>query len=122
MEIEKKILHLLQIDSINNTPTWYLDHCANRYSKRAKGFVLLLTDFELDHSPLAQSLQGSLDFTRAQEVELFKGKEMGDDINKAIEKYRQLEKKLLDVMDREVAVTERASAWAKSIVRKRRTD
>jgi hypothetical protein len=121
LEIEKKILHLLQIDSIDNAPTWYLDHCENKYAKRkGKPLILLLTDYELELSPHAQSLQGSLDFTRAQEIELFKGHEMGEDINKAIDKYRQLEEKVLEIMAREVSVTERASVWARSVLRKKR--
>lgn len=121
LEIEKKILHLLQIDSVDNAPTWYLDHCRDRYSRqRGKSFILMLTDYELEDSPLSQSSQGSLDFTGAQKRELFKGTEMGEDIDKAIEKYRELEEKILVIVDREVAVTERTSDWARSVLRKKR--
>jgi len=121
LELEKKILHLLQMDSLNSAPTWYLDHCGNRYSRqRGKSFILLLTDYELKDSPLSESLQGSLDFTGAQSRELFKSAEMGEDINRAIEKYRELEGKILEIVDSEVAVTERASDWARSVLRKKR--
>lgn len=81
--------------------------------------VLLLTDYELEHFPHAQSLQGSLDFAGAQETELFSGKEMGEDINKALEKYRQLEDKVFKIMDRELAVIKMASAWAANVLRKK---
>jgi hypothetical protein len=122
LEIEKKILHLLQMDSINNAPTWYLDHCVNRYARhRSKSLILMLTDYELDDSPLNQSSQGSLDFTGAQKSELFRGVEMGEDINRAIEKYRELEGKILETLGREVAVTEKASEWARNVLRKKRT-
>jgi hypothetical protein len=121
LELEKKILHLLQVDSLNNAPTWYLDHCVNRYARhRTKSFILLLTDYELDDSPLSQSSQGSLDFTGAQRRELFKSAEMGEDINRAVEKYRELEGKILGIMEGEVAVTQRASDWARHVLSKKR--
>jgi hypothetical protein len=121
LELEKKILHLLQLDNLNDAPTWYLDHCANRYARhRAKPFILMLTDYELEDSLLRQSSQASLDFTGAQKSELFKGPEMGEDIYKAIDRYRELEGKILEIITREVAVTERASDWARSILRKKR--
>jgi hypothetical protein len=121
LEMEKKILHLLQIDSINNAPTWYLDHCVNRYARhRSKSFILMLTDFELDDSPLSQYPQGSLDFSGPQKSELFRGPEMGEDINRAIEKYQELQGKILEILEREVAVTERASDWARNVLRKKR--
>jgi len=59
--LEKTILHLIQIDSLNDEPTWYLDHCANRYSRRTKSFVLMLTDYELDDASSVRSMQRSLD-------------------------------------------------------------
>jgi hypothetical protein len=118
--LEKTILHLLQIDSLNESPTWYLDHCSDRYLKRNKPFVLMLTDFELEDSPLGQSMQGSLDFAEAHPKELFKAADMGEDINRAIEKYRELEGRILAIVDREVGVTQKATDWAKSILRKKK--
>ena len=116
--LEKTILHLLQIDSLNDAPTWYLDHCANRYSKKSKSFVLMLTDFEMEN--VGQSLQGSLDFAGAQKKELFKATEMGEDVNRAIGKYRELEGRILVIVEREVAVTQKATDWARSVLRKTR--
>ena len=121
LELEKKILHLLQIDSLDSSPTWYVDHCENRYARgKGKSLVLLLTDYDLETSPLGSSFQGSLDFSGAQRSELFKGSEMGEDINRAIETYRKLEQKILDVVATEAAAAKRASDWARSILRKKK--
>ena len=121
LELEKKILRLLQIDSLTDSSTWYLDNCANRYFEQNGGsFVLLLTDFALDYSPADKSVQVSLDFAEAREKELFKGREMGEDVHMAIEKYQALEAKILDTIERELAVAEKASAWAMNVLKSRK--
>jgi pheromone shutdown protein TraB len=65
-------------------------------------------------------MQGSLDFAEAHPKELFKAADMGEDINRAIEKYRELEGRILAIVDREVGVTQKATDWAKSILRKKK--
>jgi hypothetical protein len=121
LELEKKILHLLQLDSLDSSPTWYVDHGEKRYARqRGKSLVLLLTDYDLETSPRSSSFQGSLDFSGAQSSELFKGSEMGEDINRAIDKYREVEKKILEIVEREASVAKRASDWARSILRRKR--
>jgi hypothetical protein len=79
-----------------------------------------LTDYDLETSPRSSSFQGSLDFSGAQSSELFKGSEMGEDINRAIDKYREVEKKILEIVEREASVAKRASDWARSILRRKK--
>lgn len=79
-ELEKKILTLLNIDSLSASETWYLDAgCAS--SNR----TLLLIGFDVGFS-LGGSIQPGLDFGGEQE-EMFKGHEMGEDLHRILATY-----------------------------------
>lgn len=90
---ERKILELLHFDTISDSPTWYLDACAEgAHSDRH----LLLTGHDLGFPLAARAIQSNLDFAERSK-ELFEGPEMGEDVRRILESYLVL---LQDVRER----------------------
>jgi hypothetical protein len=72
--LEKKLLHLLHVDSTGSR-TWFLDFCsATKHSERR----LLLTNYDLGVPLTASEVQIGLNFADSA-PELFAGQEMGED-------------------------------------------
>jgi hypothetical protein len=72
--LEKKLLQLVHADAAGST-TWYLDACGQRTDRHRR---LLLSNYDVGMDLTAGALQLGLDFT-TRPVELFGGKEMGED-------------------------------------------
>ena len=84
--VEKKLMHLLKVDTANASPLWYLASCECEDGSQTR---LLLSNFEL--GPWIRddgTVQYSLDFG-AQLPELFKSAEMGEDILRVYRLYRE---------------------------------
>ena len=82
---EKHLLQLLHFDA-TGSPTWYLDECTHVRNPERR---LLLTNHDLGPEILNRMLQPRLDFAVAPRA-LFSHKEVGDDAQRILERYRKL--------------------------------
>jgi len=82
---EKHLLQLLHFDGVDSS-TWYLDECIRgRHVDRR----LLLTNHDLGPEFSRQALQPHLDFAPRSRG-LFSHKEVGDDVQRVLARYREL--------------------------------
>jgi hypothetical protein len=110
-ETEKKCLQLLHVDSLSDSPTWYLDACAAE-SNGHPDDRLLLTGHRLGFAVQADAVQHTLDFGGSGR-ELFRGAEMGEDVRLVLAKYLRLVRGIQERVAREATVLEHALRWAK---------
>jgi hypothetical protein len=111
---ERKILELLHVDSISDSPTWYLDACGCDDGPPDNN--LLLTGHNLGFPVTAESIQSNLDF-RARDPELFKSHEMGEDIRRVLKLYLKLLEKIKERVDAERPILQNALAWSEQAFR-----
>lgn len=110
-DIEKKCLRLLHVDTLTDSPTWYLDACGNGEKESDAADRLLLTGYRLGFPVDAQTVQHTLDFgDRAPE--LFDGEEMGEDVRRVLARYLDLVGGIRKRVEREKPVLENALYWA----------
>ena len=84
--LEKKLLHLLHVDSAGS-PTWFLDACdAETLPERR----LLLTNYDLGRDLSASGLQLGLNFSETTS-ELFSHAEMGEDALRVLNRCLELQ-------------------------------
>ena len=110
---EQIVLRLLKVDALGASSTWYLDQCAN---KGRKGRRLLLTGYDVGFSIDSKVIQPNLDFG-VRKKELFSGKEMGEDVRRALDSYLRLLAKITARVDQERPVLNQALQWAKETLR-----
>lgn len=110
-ETEKAVLRLLHLDSLTDSPTWYLDACADAAEDGFSEERLLLTGGRLGFSVHGRAVQHALDFGQ-RDPELFKGVEMGEDVGAVLRKYAGLLKDIRDRVEKERPVLEHALLWA----------
>ena len=106
---EKSILCLLKMDAISNSPTWYLDQCDASGNSDCR---LLLTGYNVGFSIAEGCIQTNLDFGK-REKELFNSKEMGEDVQRALDSYLKLLPKMKFRIIHEKPVLEQALKWEK---------
>ena len=106
---EKKILVLLHVDSISDSPTWYLDACG--CDDGPPDNSLLLTGHNLGFPITAEVIQSNLDFS-ARDPELFTSREMGEDIRRVLKLYLKLLEKIKEKVDAERPILQQALAWS----------
>ncbi len=107
-EKEKKILELLHIDSMTQSPTWYLDACGKRPHSAS---TLLLTGHDVGF-PIGQGvIQKNLNF-KDKPAELFNPSEMGEDVERVVAQYIKLQNKIRDRVMHETPVLRNALAWS----------
>ncbi len=88
LELERKILKLLNVHPLNDSATWHFDaNC------EPSGRTLLLTGFDVAFA-LDGTIQPGLDFGSG-ENEMFKSHEMGEDLHQILEKYVDLRNRML---------------------------
>jgi hypothetical protein len=109
-ETEKKLLHLLRVDTLTESKTWYLDFCG---PLTESGNRLLLTHYDLGRSVTQNAVQFHLDFGR-RDAELFTSSEMGEDIRRVMTKYRKLLAKVRERIRAEEPVLREALTWARA--------
>jgi len=106
---EVRILEMLHFHTLNSSKTWYLDACSGgRHSPNS----LLLTGYELGFPLTGEVIQANLNFSRDSR-ELFSGKEMGEDVRRALDIYVS---RLSDIRERvrmETDVLRHALAWSR---------
>ena len=110
LELEKKVLRLLHIDSLSDSPTWYLDAGCAPSDK-----TLLLTGFNVGFS-LEGNIQPGLDFG-IQDQEMFKSHEMGEDLHRILQIYVSLRDSILERATREVPVIRNSLAVIEKLIR-----
>lgn len=115
--VEKKILVLLHVDTLTNSPTWYLDDCGACDEKApSEAGRLLLSGYRLGFSLDAEAVQHSLDFG-PRNPELFKGTDMGEDIRRVVDKYLGLLGGVRQRIAKEKPVLENALSWAGRVLK-----
>ncbi len=105
---ERKILEMLHFDTIHREYDWYLE-TANGEERTERH--LLLTGQDLGFPIDAPVIQSNLDFQR-REDELFGRAEMGEDVGRALESYRELYLQIRRRVQQEEQVLENALIWA----------
>jgi hypothetical protein len=117
-EAEKKILHFLHVDSLSDSPTWYLDACRPANETPMSETRLLLTDSDIGLTPDSRAVQHSLDFGK-RDKELFGGSEMGEDLKLMAKRYWALLDGIVETINQEQMVLENALAWSRRLPKRR---
>lgn len=111
-ETEKKILLLLHVDSLSQSPSWYLDYCTTPEIEPNR---LMLTGYKLDFALDSQAVQHTLDFSE-KPPELFNGGEMGENVCRVLDKYRDLTRDLKAKVAKELPNVEFALEWSDGLM------
>lgn len=113
-EMEKKILSLLHVDALARSPTWYLEE--SNGDKEYGGFPerLLLSGHRLGFRIDANMIQPTLDFGE-RHPELFKGRDMGEDVFLVVRKYLAMVRAMQEKIERERPILENALYWARRV-------
>lgn len=118
LESEKRILRFLHVDSLSDSPTWYLDACRPATEAPLSETRLLLTDHDIGLTPDAYAVQHSLNFGR-RDKELFAGAEMGEDLKLMAKKYWRLLDGVIETIGQEQMVLENALTWSRQLPKRR---
>lgn len=110
--IEKKLLHLLHVDSAGSM-TWFLDACGAATHPRQR---LLLTNHDLGIPVPAREVQLGLHFAE-QTRELFGGAEMGEDELRVLNECIALTARIRSDLRRGLPHVREAAQWAAQQVR-----
>jgi hypothetical protein len=114
-EKERQILRLLHVDSLSSSPTWYLDNCVQPETRATLATRLLLSGHDLGFKLDATALQDNLDFG-SRERELFRGKEMGEDVRKLLSDYLRLLSAVRQAVSAEMPAIRNALNWASKVM------
>ncbi len=87
--LEKKLLHLLHVDSAGS-PTWFLDACEATANPERR---LLLTHYDLGRDLSQSGLQLGLNFSRTS-GELFSHADMGEDALRILNRCLELQARI----------------------------
>jgi hypothetical protein len=109
--MERKILHLLNLDALHSSPTWYLDTCDAPVDTDA---ALLLTNQHLGFALDGNGVQAHLDFG-TRNPELFSRSEVGEDICRVLDLYLAELEKVRACVRRARPVLENALAWERML-------
>jgi len=85
-EKECQIMRLLHVDSLTQSPTWYLDACGQPDTKTSRRTRLFLCGHDLGFRLDGSATQDAFDF-EAREKQLFGGREMGEDVRRLLKDY-----------------------------------
>lgn len=105
---EKKILELLNVDTLGDSPTWYVDAPVGAGASASR---LMLTGQDLGFPVRDGDIQSHLDFG-GKENELFEGGEMGEDVRRVLALYIEALKKIETRVKTERRVLKNALEWA----------
>lgn len=117
-ETEKKLLRFLHVDSLSDSPTWYLDACQPPNETPLSETRLLLTDYDIGLTPDARAVQHSLNFGK-RDKELFAGAEMGEDLKLMAKRYWNLLDGIIETISQEQMVLENALSWSRRLPKRR---
>lgn len=106
---EKKILEMLNVDTLGDSPTWYVDAPVGAGVSASR---LMLTGQDLGFPVRDGAIQSHLDFG-GKENELFEGGEMGEDVRRVLGLYVEALKKIEMRVRSERRVLKSALEWAR---------
>lgn len=109
LEKEKSVLRLLKMDALDDSPAWYLAHCHERGRMERR---LFLTGYNVGFPVAEGAIQTNLDFG-SREKELFSGREMGEDVRRALDDCNKAADDIKRRVSREKAVLRNALKWAR---------
>ncbi len=107
-EKECRILRMLHVDTLTDSPTWYLDACARGGHTPGR---LLLTGYDFGFPIASGRIQAHLNF-RSAPAELFAGREMGEDLGRLVAPYLKLVERIRQKVLAEERVLENALIWS----------
>lgn len=106
--VERKLMVLLHADSLGS-PTWMIDgHERPGHEERR----LFLSRYDLGTDAGVVAVQPGLDFSET-EVELFGGREMGEDALRLLESYRELIAPIRRKLSEQAPILSAAGGWAR---------
>ncbi|MEI7752292.1 MAG: hypothetical protein WCJ71_09420 [Candidatus Omnitrophota bacterium] len=108
--LEKKLLRLLNLDSIGSK-TWYLDACGQTVHPDRR---LLLSNFDLGVKLPSGTLQLGLNF-ESKLPEFFAGSEMGESAIRVLGDYLKLYARIQAGAGAEAVLVRSAARWAKRL-------
>ena len=106
-EFEKKLLHLLHVDSAGSK-TWFLDSCGAVSHRHRR---LLLTNFDIGIAVPSKEIQLGLNFAE-KAPELFGGAEMGEDALRVLNEYITLHTRIRADVATELPHLRETTKWA----------
>ncbi len=109
---ERKLLTLLKADSVTPGLLWFEALCTMKQGTSR----LLLSGYDMGASLNRSMVQPGLDFTR-REQELFSGREMGDDVFRALSAYLKVRDTILYNLRKELPILSQAYKWVTAISR-----
>jgi hypothetical protein len=104
---EKRLQELLHADSVASSPTWFLECCGQKGRANRR---LMLTGYDTGFPLEGNALQPGFDFGTGEQ-ELFSGREMGEDVRRAVSAYVKERRAVLDRLARERPVLRFAQRW-----------
>ncbi|MBC8205555.1 MAG: hypothetical protein H8E68_00175 [Kiritimatiellaeota bacterium] len=107
---ERKLLELLKVDSLTNSPLWFEDLCVDKFGPTR----LLLSGYDMGHVVNRSAVQTGLDFAE-RDSELFNGKEMGVDVLRALQNCMESQEKVLSRLRQEIPGLATALKWSRKI-------
>jgi len=110
-EKECQIMRLLHVDSLTQSPTWYLDACGQPDTKASRRTRLFLCGHDLGFQLDGSATQDAFDF-EAREKQLFGGREMGEDVRRLLKDYVGLLDEVRATVTAGMPVLKQALAWA----------
>ncbi len=105
---EVKVLRLLNLHTISDSPTWYLDSCTLEGRDPHR---LLLTGYDLGFDLLRGPVQSGLDFG-AKKEELFASHQMGESLDHVVDLYRKQLMKVKRRVEEERPIIRMAITWS----------
>lgn len=108
---ERQLLELLNVDSVPGDPLWFEAMCTMKSGPTR----LLLSGYDLGHPVMAPSIQTGLDF-RDRERELFRSAEMGVDVLRELDRYRDALHGVRERIDRELPGVQAALKWTRHVI------
>lgn len=108
LALEKKLLQLLNIDTLEPSHTWFLD---GYRSPSASDSCLLITGYDLSGLIHSGGVQSQLDFS-GRKAELFSGSEMGEDARRVYDLWLERVQAIRARVRTEVPILRYSLLWA----------
>lgn len=111
LESERRLLELLKVDSLHDSPDWFESLCI----LRAGPTRLLFSGHDIGHDVGGDAVQTGLDF-KERARELFEDHEMGADALKGLRAYAEILDRVQRKLAQERGLVQRAAKWCDGIL------
>ncbi len=112
LKSERRLLELLKVDSVQDSPVWFESLCTMRSGPTR----LLLTGYNIGHAVFGDAVQTGLDF-KERAKELFEDQEMGADALLGLSKYAEIVARIQRRLTDECALVQDAAKWGRGIIK-----